>query len=264
METELMPRERALLASCALVFSVSTAGTIYFCKSMSGGMAMPGGWTMSMAWMKMPGQSRFAAIVAFIAMWVVMMVAMMLPSLTPTLVSYRRSLHESGKSSLGWLAAVAGAGYFFFWAILGAFAYALGLVLTTAEMHWLPLARNVPVATGAVLLLAGFFQLTAWKTRQLSRCRDAPACSLPLSPSVPNAWRQGLSWGVDCGLCCCGFMAILLVSGVMNLAAMAVLAAAITVERLVPRPERTARVAGVVMLAAGVFVIVRALHTFGP
>jgi len=40
---------------------------------------------------------------------------------------------------------------------------------------------------------------------------------------------------------------------------MAMVAAAITVERFAPRPERAARVTGVVVIAAGVLVIARAL-----
>ena len=54
-------------------------------------------------------------------------------------------------------------------------------------------------------------------------------------------------------------MAILLAIGVMNLAAMALLGIAITIERLVPRPERIARAAGVIMIVAGGVVIAQAL-----
>ena len=69
----------------ALVFIASVALTIAWCASMSamGGMPMPGGWTMSMAWMRMPGQTWPGAAASFLGMWVVMMVAMMLPSLLP-------------------------------------------------------------------------------------------------------------------------------------------------------------------------------------
>jgi hypothetical protein len=38
---------------------------------------MPGGWTMSMAWMRMPGQTWPGDAVSFLGIWVVMMVAMM-------------------------------------------------------------------------------------------------------------------------------------------------------------------------------------------
>jgi hypothetical protein len=51
--------ERAFFGVSALLFAASAAATIVWCASMSamGGMPMPGGWTMSMAWMRMPGQT---------------------------------------------------------------------------------------------------------------------------------------------------------------------------------------------------------------
>ena len=50
---------RAFHAIAALLFIGSAAVTISWCASMAQmpGMDMPGGWTMSMTWMRMPGQS---------------------------------------------------------------------------------------------------------------------------------------------------------------------------------------------------------------
>ena len=53
-------------------------------------------------------------------------------------------------------------------------------------------------------------------------------------------------------------MAVLLVIGVMDLRVMAVVAAAITVERLGPDGDRVARSIGAVVVGAGLFLIVRA------
>ena len=53
-------------------------------------------------------------------------------------------------------------------------------------------------------------------------------------------------------------MAILLVIGVMDLRAMAVVAGAITVERLALAGERVARAIGVVIIGTGLFLIARA------
>jgi len=80
-----------LLGVSGLFFVVSAAVTILWCASMSamGEMPMPGGWTMSMAWMRMPEQTWPGAAASFLGMWVVMMVAMMLPSLVPMLWRYR-------------------------------------------------------------------------------------------------------------------------------------------------------------------------------
>ncbi len=91
----MLPRlcsERAFFGVSALLFAASAAATIVWCTSMSamGGMPMPGGWTMSMAWMRMPGQTWPGAAASFVGMWIVMMVAMMLPSVVPMLWRYRQ------------------------------------------------------------------------------------------------------------------------------------------------------------------------------
>jgi len=92
-----------------------------------------------------------------------------------------------------------------------------------------------------VLLLAGGLQLTSWKARQLCRCRAVPAFRQELNRGARNAWRHGMRLGADCALCCSGLMAILLVTGVMNLGTMALVTVGITAERLFPEPERAAR-----------------------
>jgi predicted metal-binding membrane protein len=66
--------------------------------------------------------------------------------------------------------------------------------------------------------------------------------------------------GLHCSSRCAGLTAILLALGVMDLRAMVVVTAAITLERVVPAPagERVARGIGLVAMAAGLLLIVRA------
>ncbi len=73
-----------------------------------------------------------------------------------------------------------------------------------------------------------------------------------------SAWRCGLRFGLHCGCCCANLMAILLVKGLMDLGAMAVVTAAITVERLTPAGEHVARSIGAFFVGAGLFLIARA------
>jgi len=54
-------------------------------------------------------------------------------------------------------------------------------------------------------------------------------------------------------------MVILLVIGVMNLGVMAVVAAAITAERVAPTGDRVARAVGAVAIATGLFLTARAV-----
>jgi predicted metal-binding membrane protein len=252
--------QRAFFGVSALLFAASAAVTIVWCASMSGmgAMPMPGGWTMSMAWMRMPGQTWPGAAASFLGMWVVMMVAMMLPSLVPMLWRYRQAVGRTGETGLGRLTALVGAGYFFVWTVFGMAAFPLGVALAAIEMQQPALARAVPIAVGVVVLIAGALQFTAWKAHRLACCREAPACGRTLPADPGTAWRHGLRLGLHCIHCCAGPTAILLVIGVMDLRAMAVVTAAITIERLAPAGERVARAIGVVVVGAGFMLIARA------
>jgi predicted metal-binding membrane protein len=224
-----------------------------------GEMPMLGGLvTMSMPWMRLPGQTWPGAAASFLGMWIVMMVAMMLPSLSPMLWRYRRAVERTGDARGGRLVTLVGAGYFFVWTLFGMAVFPLGVVLMAVQMQYPIFARSVPVAVGVVILMAGSLQFTTWKARHLAYCSDAPGpdCSLPVGTGA--AWRHGLRLGVHCSQCCAGLMAILLVIGVMDLRAMVVVAAVITIERLAPAGERVARATGVAVVGTGLFLIARA------
>jgi predicted metal-binding membrane protein len=252
--------EQAFIGASVLLFAASAAVTIVWCTSMSamGDMPMPGGWTMSMAWMRMPGQTWPGAAASFLGMWVVMMVAMMLPSLVPMLRRYREAVGMTGETRLGRLTALVGAGYFFVWTMVGIAAFPLGVALAAVAMRQPALARTVPIAVGVVVLIAGSLQFTAWKARHLACCREAPGRAGTLPADAGTAWRLGVRLGLNCGHCCANLMAILLVIGVMDLRAMSVVTAAVTVERLAPAGERVARAVGAVVVGAGLFLIARA------
>jgi len=223
--------QHAFFGVSALLFAASAALTTVWCASMSamGEMPMPRGWTMSMAWLRMPGQTWPGAVASFLGMWIVMMVAMMLPSLVPMLWRYRQAVGRTGETRLGRLTALVSVGYFLVWTAFGVAAFPLGVALATVEMQQPALARAVPIAVGGVALIAGALQLTAWKARHLACCREAPGRGRRLSADAGSAWRHGLRLGLHCSCCCAGLTTILLVIGVMDLRAMAVVAAAITV-----------------------------------
>jgi predicted metal-binding membrane protein len=249
----------AFFGTSALLFVVSAAVTIVWATSMSEmGMPMPGGWTMSMAWMRMPGQTWMVTAAAFLGMWVVMMVAMMLPSLVPILWRYRQFLATTGATHPGPLTALAGVGYFFVWTMFGIAAFLIGVWLATIEMQQPALSHAVPIAAAVTILGAGALQFTTWKARQLVCFREATALSDVRTADARTAWRYGLRLGLNCGPCCANLMMILLVAGVMNLAVMAVVTAAITAERLAPAGERVARAIGAITVAAALVLVARA------
>jgi predicted metal-binding membrane protein len=249
-----------LLGVSALLFAASAAVTIVWGGSMSamGEMPMPGGWTMSMLWIPMPGQTWPAAATSFLGMWVVMMVAMMLPSLVPMLWRYREAVGGPGETRLGRLTALVGVGYFLVWTVFGLATIPVGAALAAVEMQRPALARAVPTAVGVIVLMAGSFQFTAWKARHLACCRESPGRGRTLPADAGTALRHGLRLGLHCSQCCVGLMAILLGLGVMDLRAMAVVTAAIAVERFAPAGERVARATGALVVGAELFRIARA------
>lgn len=237
--------ERGFLAVSALLFIASAAATVAWCN------AMPAMSEMPMAWMPMCGQTWWSFAASFVTMWTVMMAAMMLPSLLPVLRQYRGALRLAGKPNLDAQMALAGVGYFAVWVLIGVMVFGLGAVLAQLEMAWPLLARVAPVASGAVVLAAGALQFSAWKARQLARCRAVPA-------SGRATWRFGLRLGLRCAASCAGLTAILLVTGVMDLRAMAAVSAAITLERLAPAGQRVARCIGAVAIGAGLLMMLTA------
>ena len=247
------------LGVSALLFAGSTTLTIVWCVSMSAmGMPMPGGWTMSMAWMRMPGETWVSTAASFLGMWVVMMVAMMLPSLVPMLLRYRQAVGRTGATRLDLLTAIVGAGYFSVWTAIGIAVFPLGVAFSEVEMQRPALARAVPMAVAVAVLIAGTFQFSGWKAHYLARCRAAFERGRTLPADASTAVRQGLRIGIDCVYSCANLMTILLVIGVMDVRAMALVTAAITVERLAPSGERVARAIGAGVVGTGLFLIARA------
>jgi predicted metal-binding membrane protein len=249
------------LAASALLFVSSAVMTIAWGAPMSSmdEMPMPGDWSMSMTWMRMPGETWFGAAASFVGMWITMMTAMMLPSFMPMLWRYREAVSGSIHTSLAWLSTVVGAGYFLIWTLAGMVIFPVGATLALFEMHHVSLARAVPLLTGLGVLLIGVLQFSAWKVRQLACCRVEQRCCRSFSADVGTAWRHGIRLGIHCVHCCAGLTVVLLIMGVMDLRAMAVVTAAITAERLAPGGARVAQTIGVGLIGAGLFLLTRAV-----
>jgi predicted metal-binding membrane protein len=251
--------QRAFVGIAALLACCCAAVTILWCQRMTamGGMSMPGGWTMSMAWMRLPGQSLPGAASSYLAMWIAMMIAMMSPAILPLLARHRLAMAARGETRPGWLASVLGVGYLLVWAVVGLATYAIGLVLATAGMAWPRMAGAAPVAAAVVLLVAGALQCSAWKSRQLDCCRQLPAGHCTPATGFAAALRAGMRLGVQCAGCCTGLTAALLVLGVMDLRVMAGVTVATTIERLAPAHRPAARAVGAALVVAGVLLLAR-------
>ncbi|WP_322023555.1 DUF2182 domain-containing protein [Burkholderia sp. BCC1977] len=222
-----------------------------------GGMPMAGGWTLSAGWLRPCGWQAGRAFAAFAGMWGAMTVTMVLPVLAPVLWRYRQSLGRLGGARAAGFVALAGAGYFSVWMVLGALVFPVGAALAKVAA-WLPaLAAAMPFAAGAIVLGAGVLQFSGWKARRLACCRHAPddACARRAGARAAVAWRYGVRTALRCGACCANLMAVALAAGVMDLRVMAVVTVAIAAERLAPAGERVARIVGGVAIGAGAVMI---------
>jgi predicted metal-binding membrane protein len=256
---------RAFALGCIVLFVGSAAVTVGKAASMSAMAALPmrGGWSLSMHWLAMCGRNAPAQLVAWLGMWSTMMVAMMLPAIAPNLWRYRCAAVHAGATHPTALTVCVGVGYLLVWIAMGAMISVTGTALATGLLGHPVLACAAPLAMGAVLMLAGALQCTAWKARQLTHCRQWPASAGVLPTHFCRAWRVGLSLGRHCIASCAGLTAILLVGGVMDLRAMVVITAAITAERLTLCSSRVARTIGVLALVAGLWRIAVAITAAG-
>jgi predicted metal-binding membrane protein len=192
-------------------------------------------------------------------MWAVMMVAMMLPALMPALWRYHRAMCRARAARPATLATLAGASYFLVWSGLGMVVFPLGTAMAAWLVHEPAMARVAPLMAGLVVTSAGVLQFTGWKIRYLARCRATPEGGAGVSVKAIEACRHGLRLGLHCNLSCAGLTASLLVIGVMDLGAMAVVTAAVTMERLAPDAERCARAIGVGLGGLGLLLMATSL-----
>jgi predicted metal-binding membrane protein len=237
---------RRFIAVYVVAFAVSVTATACFCRSMCCEMEMPGGWTMSMMWMRMPGQTWFASAAGFLFMWLAMMVAMMLPSVLPTFLNIQRAPVALS---------VIATGYFVVWLANGVGIYALGVAFAAAAMRWETFSRIVPALSGAALMAAGAFQITRWKMTGLLGCRSPFGC-VTACPERETNFRLGCKQGATCCLCCAAPMIILIVLGMMNPLVIVGLTLVIAAEKILPRPEIIAQLVGIAAIIAGAITTV--------
>lgn len=256
----LLRRDRVIVGAALAVLTVAAWLYLLYLASTMSDMSMsdmPG-----MAGMAMPAMHPWSwvEVGALAVMWAVMMVAMMTPSAAPMILVFatiHRRRATEGRPAVP--TAVFVLGYLVVWTI-----YSVGAALAQAALHAAALlspamAATSPVLAGGLLVVAGVFQWTPLKRACLDTCRS------PLS-FLMSGWREGrsgafimgLRHGLYCLGCCWALMALLFVAGIMNLLWVAVIAAAVLVEKVIPRGDLLGRMAGVVLVVAGIVLVARA------
>jgi predicted metal-binding membrane protein len=193
----------------------------------------------------------------FLATWVAMMVAMMFPAAAPMILLFdrvERGKREAGRSYVPTMYFVGA--YLAIWTVFGVLAFALagGVERLATDADWI--TEEWARIGGALLIAAGIYQLTPLKEVCLAKCQS------PMS-FLMTSWRDGKGGAVQMGLlhggycvgCCWLLFVILLPLGVMNVAAMVVIALLVFGEKTLPLGHRLARVAAVVLVVYGAVVV---------
>jgi predicted metal-binding membrane protein len=225
----LTPQAAVLLLAAAVAWLV-TAGRAGAMVGMTGTMGL--------------------SLPAFVGMWGLMMAAMMLPSVAPVASMYQRSVRSYRALRLAGFTG----GYLLAWAGAGIPAFLLtAFVAQLVDDHpgW---ATTVAVV---VFASCGVYQLTPLKSRCLKHCRSPLSLLLHYGAYRGRLRdvRAGVHHGAYCLGCCWSLMALFVVVGVMNLAAMVVLAAVVLAEKLWLHGEVLSRAVGIAALALAVAVI---------
>ncbi len=191
-------------------------------------------------------------------MWAVMMVGMMLPSAAPMILLYAAvSRRQRRRGHVFAPTGVFAAGYVVAWTAFSLAATALQGALEQAALLSPMMAATSPYLGGALLVAAGVYQWTPLKHACLENCR-APAEFLSRSwrNGTGGAIAMGVHHGAYCVGCCWVLMGLLFVAGVMNLLWVAAITAFVLIEKIAPGGHRFARAAGVLFVAAGVYMTI--------
>lgn len=207
-----------------------------------------------------PGPAQAALLAT--AGWLVMVLAMMLPPALPML----RLLHglaghgTAGHGRRPGPVVLAGAASFVaVWALVGVLLVLADLALhlaTTGRPWW---AAHPTLVLGAVLLLAGGYQLSPLKQACLTACRSPRGFAVAHWRGRRPAWQEAgtlaAHYGLACAGCCWALMAVGFAAGAAAVPLMVLLAVVTAAERLSVRGRALVRPVGVAALLAGAALV---------
>jgi predicted metal-binding membrane protein len=199
----------------------------------------------------------FSEIFTLFVMWIVMMIAMMIPSATPLILMFSQVNRKRSQRNAPYIPTINFIlGYIFIWS-----GYSIGITLIQYFLHNKALLSPMMISQnnifgGSILILAGIFQWTPLKNSCLIHCRS------PLS-FITTQWKEGkfgaffmgIKHGNYCVGCCWILMALLFVSGVMNLLWISVITLYVLIEKIHPWGNFIGKITGVLLLTGGVIMI---------
>ncbi|MBI4297412.1 MAG: DUF2182 domain-containing protein [Chloroflexi bacterium] len=246
-------RDKLFITGALLFFSALAWGDII---RRAGSMGVTTSDTMAM-----PPPPLLLQGALFLGMWTTMMVAMMFPSAAPMIYTFSavyRSRREQGLAYVPiWIFLT---GYLLVWAAVAipGFAASRGLAAAAQAFPWL--GAYGPLAMGAIISLAGLYQLSPLKYTCLSHCRTPLGFILHhWRDGYKGALHMGISHGGYCVGCCWLLFATMLAVGIMNLAWMGAVALLIFVEKLLPQGVLVGRLTGALLVVGGLVIAIAGL-----
>ncbi len=188
-------------------------------------------------------------------MWGIMALAMMLPSFVPTLRVYD-DLRSTGSGSLAGFWALT-LGYVSVWLIYAIFMTAIQIYLISLNI--LPEAMGDSNTYPIVILffLAGIYQLSNFKDRCLTYCRNPLLVFLARGEVRLNGeFYSGIRFATWCLGCCFLLMALCLITGLMNIAWMFLFTIIITLEKLPDLGKFVSKPLGIVLIATSLIIYI--------
>ena len=248
LESALRSALAPYLALVVLLPVVCWMWIVVMARDMYGPMTGASAWMMTLDW-DLPHLSLLWA------MWAVMMAGMMIPSASPLLLMYAVAARRSSHGTVDRHVYALAAGYLAVWVVFSLGATVLQRVLANLLLLSPMMELTSARASATLLIVAGVYQLTPFKRACLG------ACQSPLGFLISRwrggwsgALRMGVEHGAYCVGCCWALMLLLFAGGVMNLTVIAALTAFVAFEKLLPLGPHTARVSGVLLLAAGIWM----------
>jgi predicted metal-binding membrane protein len=145
--------------------------------------------------------------------------------------------------------------HFAVWTAYGLVAYGLYRLVLLSGSGFLTWTRGGPYVAGAAIAMAGIYELTPLKSVCLRHCRSPLHFILGRwRGGVIGAIKMGSEHGAYCVGCCWGLMLVLFTLGVMSLLWMAIIAALIFAQKVLPGGEHLTKAFAVAFILAGVWV----------
>jgi predicted metal-binding membrane protein len=172
--------------------------------------------------MDMGVATELGSFAFFVALWVAMMAAMMLPGAAPAVL---RSAHARGWRTVPLFVG----SYLGVWTLVGVAVYAL-------------YRPHGSFAAGALVIAAGVYELTPLKRHLRRRCRESVG--------------SGLKFGLCCVGSSIGLMLMLVALSVMSVTWMALVAALVLAQKLLPAKAAVDLPLALTIIGLGVLIVI--------